>query len=300
MATTAFCSCTADSCGDNRFCNNDFSCESCTADEACGTSCEPCPYETPICVGETPDVAVCECDETSELETCGNGSHCVAGACEACDLDTACGPSCQDCTATTDTPFCDMSENGGQGACVQCLDNSDCRDGSTEPFNSPLGVCTPDKTCTCWVPQNDQTASCTNNSCPEGFVCAQDLLGDTHDACLKTCDIAQEPIAGMACEIRNTATTPALVWVPVTTCYAFDKFGEGCSGGGAICSVDGLRPGGVNDGTCVAEFCTYSCADGDDNWCPNASTCGGQYCSTLDVIDTDTDTATDTGTDTNP
>jgi hypothetical protein len=98
--------------------------------------------------------------------------------------------------------------------------------------------------------------------------------------CLKECAVAQTPQNGMACETRETLTGTAQVWVPMTTCFAFDKFGEDCSVNVAICSVDGSGP--ILDGACPTGTCTFSCYDsgagaGDGSWCPN-NNCDIQYC----------------------
>jgi hypothetical protein len=66
--------------------------------------------------------------------------------------------------------------------------------------------------------------------------------------------------------------------VPLTTCYAFSKFGADCSGDVHLCSVDGS--GGLADGACPDGACTYSCWDGaasQDQWCPQ-NDCNVQYC----------------------
>jgi hypothetical protein len=234
----------------------------------------------------------CECDPAND--TCAAGSHCVEGACESCITDDACGSNCQDCTGTT--PFCDMAENGGLGGCVQCMDNNDCRDGAAAPFNSPLGLCTPDKTCTCWVdPASAETLACSDSSaCPPDYTCAQDLLNKNHFACLRDCTETQDhtPVEGIACELRNTLTAQqAYVWVPMTTCYAFDKFGISCT-----IHNDCRISSTLNDGACQTineqDVCTYTCNDGTahDSWCPYGNTCGLQYCDATN-LPPDTDTA---------
>jgi len=84
-------------------------------------------------------------------------------------------------------------------------------------------------------------------------------------------EAATGPLGGLACEQRNTLSTPQLVWAPMTTCFAHDKFGIDCSGGGNPCSVDGA--GGLIDGLCIEDsVCSYYCESSD--WCPESSQCG--------------------------
>jgi len=210
-----------------------------------------------------------DCD--AESGCAASGEWCDTHACRPCDDEAHCGAACSDCTGNDAARLCDVDA----GACVECFANDDCRDADAgaEALGSPLGLCTPDKTCTCWVAT--ETGTCTSTSCPDGYACAQDMPGDNHYVCLRECSTAASAANGLACENRNTTSSPALVWAPMTTCYAFDKFGADCSSGGAVCSVDGSS--GISDGACPDGVCTYSCWDGDsseDSWCPEDVSCG--------------------------
>jgi hypothetical protein len=239
------------------------------------------------------------CDETSDCASghCDNGYCCLQGTCCAtgadCDGESA-QPVCHgtdfECVACHEAdvdgdaacaaawpaqPVCDPSD----GMCAECVDHADCKEGSTAPWNSPVGVCAPDRTCTCWTNATASWSCFATTDCPGGFTCARDFGGVGHYVCLRQCTPAVVPVEGMTCELRLTAeTTNQLVWAPMTTCYAFSKFGADCSGDVHLCSVDGEN--GLDDGTCVAGDCTYSCWDGaasQDVWCPN-SDCDVQYC----------------------
>jgi hypothetical protein len=167
------------------------------------------------------------------------------------------------------------------GQCVECLEDQDCRPGSHAPYPSPYGVCTADKVCTCWVNEANPTASCASSAeCPAGFFCAQDMPGFAHFACLRECNGPGTDIEfGLSCTQRaKTNLVLSYVWAPVTTCHAFTRFSSSCLiGGTTICSVDGV--GGIADGTCTEDICTYSCWDGVPNnaWCRN-NNCDIQFC----------------------
>jgi hypothetical protein len=73
------------------------------------------------------------------------------------------------------------------------------------------------------------------------------------------------------------------VWAPMTTCYAFNKFGQNCTENVAMCSVDGVSS--LPDGECLSGTCTYNCLDtsggsGEDSWCPFDNCNSNNYCAT--------------------
>jgi hypothetical protein len=82
--------------------------------------------------------------------------------------------------------------------------------------------------------------------------------------------------------MRETAESgDQLVWVPMTTCFAYSNLGEDCSGLDSECSADGDGP--IDDGACEDLVCTYSCWDGThhDEWCPNNNCIdANNYCET--------------------
>jgi hypothetical protein len=180
------------------------------------------------------------------------------------------------------TPVCDETT----GHCAECLEDQDCRPGSHAPYPSPYGVCTAERVCTCWVKEANPTGNCGSKTCPEGYVCAQDYLGETRFACLRECASPGSAIVrGLSCTERITSTIPLFVWAPVTTCHAFARFFTDCSAAIGICSIDGV--GGLDDGICTGSgFCTYACwtdppPTKHDEWCPDGHTCGNvmsPYC----------------------
>ncbi|MDD5306577.1 MAG: hypothetical protein PHU25_04575 [Deltaproteobacteria bacterium] len=245
----------------------------CTDSDACGTDCVICASPTPSCVGG----ATCGCGGDTD---CGSGAYCdpdagPSGTCAGCAVDRHCGSSCQNCAAIAATPRC----NGT--ACVECVydaldpdaGNADCRNGAAQPRNSPLGVCTPSDTCTCWVNASETWECVATSNCPTGFKCAADF-GVTHYVCLRECTPSSAPVNGLTCASRMTTdATNQLVWAPMTTCYAFEKFRK--NGDAAFCSVDGSS--GIDDGFSPSGKCTFSCYDGsggNNTWCPGSHTCG--------------------------
>jgi hypothetical protein len=280
-------------CGQGSFCqtepDTEGACAPCEVGEHCGAGCEPCEGDTPVCLpGETVADARCVCNDTS----CGAYHRCnESGSCKACGHTAdACGPACADCTAGLNTPYCDTGR--AEPACVQCLTDDHCREA---PVSSSLGSCTEDRTCTCVV--EEEKWECNDQSdCPEGTYCARDAENyidpDTyeHYACLAACVTPGDPRSGLACEERPTRSDgPRPVWAPMTSCYAFWRFGADCEHdvGGAPDPNKCRLSFELDDGTCVqvgaSDYrCTYSCWDdtsgqGEDSWCPNNS-CDIQYC----------------------
>jgi hypothetical protein len=173
------------------------------------------------------------------------------------------------------TPQCDPT----QYTCEQCLQDSHCRGGNTPPFDSPIGICTQDNTCTCAV--GSTTGSCDDPEspyeCPAGTFCAVDQYDAVnHFACLASCTGNSEPENGMECTIRSTLTDgDQRVWAPVTSCYAFYKFGDSCTENDN-CNVTSSS----SDGLCVEidgiHSCTYLCEDNDepqDSRCKEGASC---------------------------
>lgn len=210
-----------------------------------------------------------------------------AHSCQPCNQHFACGDACTNCTQTN-SPLCALDGS----TCVECNADSDCRLGGANP--SPLGICTPNHNCTCWVPDTDLSSDCTATSCPLDYVCAIDKTGAFHSACLRTCSHSQPAEHGLTCQARNTADDPVHVWAPVTTCYAYNQFGKDCEADAGEsadhdkCRIPSL---GLDDGQCeelsLNTFrCTYSCWEGshDDSLCPkwpediDACVSPGDYC----------------------
>ncbi len=247
--------------------NPDYQEETDGGTEACGPDGGPCA-----------DTHYCE--EDSCVRKKSNGEECQdADACASHYCDTICcepnGPCCVDQSECGgQTPVC-----SSEFRCVECGEHADCQitAGDIAPLDSPLGLCTPDHLCTCWV-ENEKDPCDSSLQCPadNNFVCAQDGSTGDHFSCLRRC--TEESLSlGMACVNRTTAEYGAVtVWAPVTSCYAFNTFDAPCTGDGN-CSVFDAPP--YEDGTCHDQRCTYSCLntvteEPDDNWCPVGYTCG--------------------------
>ncbi len=278
-------------CEVNGDCTNGFACNTATGQcfDSCDGNDQRC-AESHYCVGE-------DCvDKKSNGEDCANAGECASNYCDeiCCDPGGLCckeqcsgttpvcstANTCVACTAQDScseqypaTPVCKT----GDGTCVECVDTDDCRtdvgvDGGVPALSSPLGICTTDNVCTCWV--ETETDSCSSTAdCPaDNFVCADDYETPDHKTCLRTCS-AESLADGIACTNRATAESgPTRVWVPMTTCYAFDKLWSDCPA--TECSVDGAGP--LNDGFCINGKCTYNCWNGDvpdDDWCRGSYVC---------------------------
>ncbi len=279
-------------CPDAHKCNVDHKCDPCNTSDHCGPECDSCDAKFPDCQPQDqPAAASCFC--TTDPDSCGPGYRCSDDrtVCLPCNEDTACGLSCTNCKAdeSASTPFCDTTG----GTCVECAEDSHCTGGTEAPFNSAIGICTPDHACSCWV--ESLKGGCTlTTQCPQGYHCARDWDGPgvaDHYACLRSCTAERAPELGITCEYRRTAEgQDQLVWVPMTTCFAYRQFKWGLEHNlgcteleTADCSIDGVS-GTIEDGNCLDGWCTYPCydssiTDGADSWCANNS-CNVQYCVT--------------------
>ena len=226
----------------SRYCNNNVCCTSPGQDDRCCQNESGCNIPNQICSAEF--------------------------TCRPCDADAQCS------TQYPSTPRCDEPN----GVCVECLENAHCRD-ATAPFQSPLGICTPQNICTCYV--ETETWGCSQQSeCPSGFVCAEDTIhvmqtNIDHYVCLRPCDNDQYLVDGIACESRKIPSqNSTLVWAPMTTCYAFEQFGRSCSAENDICNV--VTPASEMipaDGICSYDKCVYRCVQDGDHWCPSDASC---------------------------
>ena len=287
---------------------NEHACVSCNTDSHCGESCAVCgengfvsktrcfddtdDTDFPVCVQCLTD-ADCpvdrpNCDpELHECFECFTNAHCRPDTeiiqIVATDSDTG-----TDMDTDSDTSIDTNSATAGPDT-----DTAYIRD-TEHPWKSPLGVCTPDNTCTCWVPTPDSEVEnieselmvgcMTNSECPsDEYNCLRDYYDDTpvtplyHLACLRLCDAGEEGQISAGLECRSFDGT-VFAWIPMTTCFAFSKIYDDCSSQTFICSVDGN--GNINDAACLNGKCTYRCDD--DNWCPESSSgCGAEFSTCL-------------------
>lgn len=233
-------------------------CKTCNQDNACGESCSACDTEHPYCSQD--------------------GSTCVQ-----CEHDDHCGMS------FPDIPHCDLNNK----ICHECTTNTHCRpevdtedtdvgmqyiySSDDNPYISPDGICSPDKTCTCWGSRTQGLEGTCNSDadCPQnlGYRCLRDFDDQVnlHKICLRECTAQApvNPVEGIECALKGTM----YVWVPKTTCHAFNMLGEDCSQNTNICSAD--NSGLISDSYCKSGLCTYNC-NSSDNWCkhplPNCGT----------------------------
>jgi hypothetical protein len=288
------CVCTEESCAEATLCDiSEGICRACIDDDHCGLECKKCEGEKSHCT-EVDGVGECWCkiDDTTGLDSCNpdgsSGLRCNTdtGDCEECIKDDACGLACGACIEDGKRVCDGTSGVGTLSQCVECVTHEDCRSINVVGVEkeSPLGLCTPEYTCTCHISpvvpdggELDLSWECnsTELDCPDGYTCALDY--GLHSVCLRRCDpeLYSSATNGMICESRNTDSTSSIdVWVPATSCFAFNKFLEN-----ADCeSHRDCRVGGDtgDDAECVEDKCTYYCFESDTrdpNRCPN-STCG--------------------------
>ncbi|MCP4604623.1 MAG: hypothetical protein GY847_29565, partial [Proteobacteria bacterium] len=265
-------------------CYNGFKCD--TSSSHCYVDCgKDTEEDDDLCVEPYHcDNSNCEKDHDAGL-SCVESSDCKTGNCTN-DVCCASGQTCCDepndctdaeasicsstnhyCVSCSDEDLCSSQYQNepvcktDAGVCVECTRQEHCRmvDAGNDPMNSPVGLCTPDNVCTCWG--QNSTWNCTASSqCPPDFHCALDYDGPgfhDHAFCLRSCTSESGPVNGLECGSRTIAESgKRLVWVPMTTCYAFDKYGETCSGSDSDCSVLTSAP---YDGKCDNLKCTYSC-----------------------------------------
>ncbi|MCP4604622.1 MAG: hypothetical protein GY847_29555, partial [Proteobacteria bacterium] len=240
--------------------------------EHCGPGCDDCSADTdtPVCIN-----GKCGCAENKDCADAGvwcETNVVPQGICKPCNDDEHCGAGCTDCSDTTPRCRADGEE------CVECLEHTDCQ---TEPFNSPVGVCTQNNKCTCWVQSPNDKWECNNHdecntiesSFGDTFYCALDTNKGVNYVCLRACgDAGIAPENGVECGVRDIPGAPdPFVWAPMTTCYAFRQHlvKQSCTPH-SDCSVFGDSTG---DGECFGGFCTYTCVSGstNDDWCPYIS-----------------------------
>ena len=278
------CVCDDDSCGHGAYCGPDGACAECNEDLHCGPSCEPCASDRPECVGENAATARCRCTGSIETndDSCNpdgtTGEQCSSesGDCVRCASSEYCGAACQPCASST--PTCDASSS--EAVCRECVTHDDCRDGEA-PFNSPLGICTADHTCTCWV-KEARDACGSGSYCPDGYACVLEFPG--HSACLRLCESRTDaPDNGLMCEsMVTTDGATVTAWNTSTTCFAQNRLirplTEPCISDDQCGVVE--TNGEVMDGECIGN-CTYPCLqeDSQGNKIRIEGLCPGNMCS---------------------
>ena len=206
------------------------------------------------------------CDGEIDCGECpGLADMCVDGGCvddcgeRECGSSPTIGADCGECLGVL--AVCDADA----GTCHECMSDGDCRaDGG-----SPIGLCTSERTCTCWASPSSPRDGCSGDKdCPDGYRCARDWDDglDAHAACLRPCGEQGFVFGGLVCEVRSPVTEP--VWVPTdTTCYARGRYEESCNGLDSDCGL-------YKEGECDNLSCTYHCEE--DFECPQWHRCGDE------------------------
>lgn len=264
-----------------------------------------------------PDADDCKedyyCDEQVCVPKKANGAKCTLSTeCQSEHCDKVCcqsdgGPCCEgplDCSAPTEICSAEhlcvscakddrcaeqysMRPHCQEGECVECTEHAHCQDGD---FDSPVGACTPTNKCTCWVPKEDpRWGDCDDHSiCDEisqktgeEFLCARDTNITGHFVCLRKCDSEKSPESGIECRFRETIDdkygSQPRFWAPMTTCFAFIRYGKECD---KITDCSALSTN-FYEGYCLPnQACTYGCQDDNnkdqDSWCPK-NNCNTSY-----------------------
>lgn len=181
--------------------------------EKCGPSCNACPTERPLCLG---NVVCVQC--RSDLD-CSSGNYCLSGECVPCTTDKRCGPRCGSCTQ--DKPMCfSDGKLSANAQCVECLDNSQC---------GPGAVCD-QMTHTC-------SQACTQcATTPDGNVCSQ-------ERCVQCVSSAQCP-CGSTCNVKTGQCSPGCA--NVEDCLG----SQCCSRTDNKCVPGRCKPGHAAGGLC--------------------------------------------------
>jgi hypothetical protein len=227
-------------CGEGQVCDRAVpagACVSCTAERGCGG-------ETPVCDTSVPGG---ECVECATDGDCSDGRLCAAGRCVTCDgTGRGCSPP---------EPHCDVTADGGRGACVGCLGDEDC--------SSPTPLCHPERQSCVACLSNLDCAMPTRVCDPEAedgagacVACVDD--GDCGGP-KPVCDRAAADGVGecVACTEergcgRGTFCTATESGPACVTCTET----RGCAGSTPLC--DTSVPGGtcvtcIDDGDCTAD-----------------------------------------------
>ena len=292
------------------WCENHL-CTACNTDDHCGVNCVACGGAEPKCIdgqcvecGQDTDCPdnepICNTNNNTCVE-CLVDSHCRPDVIVVAVADTDTPADTGDSSSGTDSDTVSDTVDTTSATVDTAVDTDTSFDTDTmyvvdtgKPFLSPLGVCTPDNTCSCWV--GTPTAQDTDVSevlrrdcdvdtdCPDNsYRCLRDYWLDDgvhdpifHKSCLRVCnsDWTGQVYNGLECRQFDSI----FVWVPMTTCYAFNQLNADCSSDTYMCSVDGNDMNGTGDildGACNSDVCTYRCAD--SNWCAEDAECGTSF-----------------------
>lgn len=236
---------------------------------------QACPADKPLCV-----LGKCACDPAG---SCKTGSFCfTSGECLPCDLDSKCGPNCQDCGDLGPSYIC-ANDNSG---CVQCDEaagfgcplSQKCVLGKCVACSS-LGLCgTQCLQCSGSTPECAQNKCvCNASSCPYGSICE-------YSYCVTCTD--NDPLhCGPSCA-KCTGGSPHCKQGSCTLCNSNNSCGPACS----ACPANKpfCRPDGQGCVECLYQtdcapglYCTPAATCGEclnDAQCPPEEYCGGYQC----------------------
>lgn len=264
--------------------------------------CDACDGETPVCVDEECVACTAEehgscsedevCSTENECVSCTESIHCKEPGSSVCDLDTNECASCvinDDCTHIDDKHVCDS------GACVGCVDETDCGGKVCDPSTH---------TCTEFTAGTEFACeSCEYDAqCASGHVCVEMSYSDPEDGivgkfCLwrrdaalpgpnGSCGLNSRPYAQQA-TVETADGDEAVVCRPrTTTCVALLQHSTTVAGcaveftDDAACGAPNFNDGRCRNNSSSEPRCSYPCAGNED--CNPGFTCpaaGDRYCS---------------------
>ncbi|MBN2527149.1 MAG: hypothetical protein JXR76_12215 [Deltaproteobacteria bacterium] len=278
------------------WCDTDHFCMICNNDEHCGDDCSACDTERPRCFdGDSCVECLEDADCPNERPVCDTASH----SCHECLKNEHCRPQIVVARIDGDT---DSNSDTNTDTESDSDTEPDFFDTDTvyaidinKPWLSPIGVCTPDHTCTCWAPTPERgdtdekeilAKNCEETGCPDGYKCLIDFENGAraHMACLRLCNLEfdDEMRNGLSCDQLG----PYFAWKPVTTCFTYAKIGEDCLYEPWHTGLpDGCRISKEIDGDAFCDInsdgfftCNYVCQNpttfaADDNMCPDGFHC---------------------------
>lgn len=114
---------------DDHFCNDAAVCAPCREKEHCGSLCNQCGADRPICadVNGVQQCVECVTDVDCQNGVKGRNGRCEKNVCVACDTPQSCaGNSCNCCPP--ETPLCAVVDPamGAAPRCVECRGDADC------------------------------------------------------------------------------------------------------------------------------------------------------------------------------
>lgn len=278
-------------CDPGYYCNDAALCAPCDTAIFCGPTCSPCGGDTPFCINENQQIQCgqcrtsfdckegfqCDpllhiCQECNEDPDCPRGEICVEHSCVPCATDTQCaGTSCNCCpVGSNGKPMtCVSLEEGKPAECVECLSNSDCKEGVCDEL---VGMCVKE------LAQNEASDCCGDDcaKCPaEAPFCLPSPFGTACAECRQDMDCPEgnycrSGICKVCVEDKRCGERCTSCGGDTPFCLDTQKAKDAVC---VRCNTDDQCPGGTCDKT--AHLCLPGCIELCDGATPH---CFGDKC----------------------